>query len=148
MPALDFSMGLAVIRRTAHMLHALILEPSGQVIRDVLDLVVAAKPWPAREGDVVQTRGRECLIQCRRDVGSAHNGAEPRCSARSRPARSGDPDPIILLCTGCGRLAVTNRLLCNRRASGQRLSEGRQSDLRIRFPMGFSTSVRAGKLIK
>lgn len=33
--------------------------------------------WPARDGDIVQTRGRECLIQRRRDVGSAHGGAEP-----------------------------------------------------------------------
>ena len=29
------------------------------------------------DGDVIQTRGRERLVQRRRDVGSAHGGTEP-----------------------------------------------------------------------
>ena len=34
-PALDLSLGLGMIRRAAHMLHALVLEPLGQIARDV-----------------------------------------------------------------------------------------------------------------
>ena len=33
MPALDLALGLGMIRRAAHMLHALMLEPPGQVVR-------------------------------------------------------------------------------------------------------------------
>jgi hypothetical protein len=52
--ALDLSLGLRVIRGAAHMLHALAFEPLGQVVRDVTRTIVREKPWPVRDGDVIE----------------------------------------------------------------------------------------------
>lgn len=40
-PALDLSLGLGMIRSAAHMLHALLLEPPGQIICHVTRTIVA-----------------------------------------------------------------------------------------------------------
>ncbi|MBP1061440.1 hypothetical protein ACVIW2_006385 [Bradyrhizobium huanghuaihaiense] len=53
MPALDLSLGLRMVRSAAHVLHALLVEPLGQIIRHVTRTIVAEKPWPVRDGAVV-----------------------------------------------------------------------------------------------
>lgn len=63
MPALNLSLGLRVIRGSAHMLHALVFEPLGQVTRDLALPIVAQKPWPVCNGDVVKARGRKRLVE-------------------------------------------------------------------------------------
>ena len=35
------------------MLHALLVEPLGQIVRHVTRTIVAEKPWPVRDGAVV-----------------------------------------------------------------------------------------------
>ncbi len=77
MPALDLSLGLGMVRSTAHMLHALLVEPLGQIVRHVTRTIVAEKPWPVRDGDVVKAGCSECLVEGGRDVGSAHGGTKP-----------------------------------------------------------------------
>ena len=61
-PALDFPLGLGMIRSAAHMLHVFALEPRGQIVRDVTRSVVAQKPRSLRDGDVVEAGSCECLI--------------------------------------------------------------------------------------
>ena len=79
MPALDLALGLGMIRSAAHMLHAFMFEPPGQIVRDVTRSVVAQKPRSLLYVDVVQTRGRQRLVERGRDVGGTHRGTEPPC---------------------------------------------------------------------
>ena len=60
-PTLDLVLGLGVIRGAAHVLHALVFKPPGQIVRDVTRSIVAEKPRPLRDGDVV-TRVRDFAI--------------------------------------------------------------------------------------
>ena len=41
MPALDLALGLGVMRRTTHMIHAFVIEPFGKIGRDVTRSVIA-----------------------------------------------------------------------------------------------------------
>jgi hypothetical protein len=59
------------------MLHALMVEPLGQIVRDVTRTIVAEKPRSVRDGDMVKAGGRECLVERGRDVGGAHRGTKP-----------------------------------------------------------------------
>jgi hypothetical protein len=59
------------------MLHALLVEPLGQIVRHVTRTIVAEKPWPVRDGDVVKAGYSECLVEGGCDVGSAHGGTKP-----------------------------------------------------------------------
>ena len=77
MPALDLALRLGMIRSPTHVLHVLALEPGGEIVRDVARSVVAQKPWPLHDGDVVETGGRERLFERGSDVGSAHRRAQP-----------------------------------------------------------------------
>lgn len=52
--ALDLALRQRVIRRTAHMLHALVVEPLGQIAGDVGRAMVAEQPWPVQEGDAIK----------------------------------------------------------------------------------------------
>ena len=61
-PALDLSLGLRVIRSAADMLHSLVFEPLCQIVSDVTRSIVAQKPGPLRDGDVVKAGGRERLF--------------------------------------------------------------------------------------
>ncbi|MBB4399030.1 hypothetical protein GGD62_008178 [Bradyrhizobium sp. ERR14] len=45
------------------MLHALLVEPLGQIIRHVTRTIVAEQPWPVREGDLVKAGCGECLVE-------------------------------------------------------------------------------------
>ncbi|MGX1137732.1 DNA mismatch repair ATPase MutS [Bradyrhizobium ottawaense] len=45
------------------MLHALLVEPLGQIVRHVTRTIVAEKPWPVRDGDVVKAGYSECLVE-------------------------------------------------------------------------------------
>src|SRR4029079_2730601 len=56
-PALDLSLSLGMIRRPTHMLHALTLEPLGQIASNVRCAIVGEEPWPVRHGDVIKARG-------------------------------------------------------------------------------------------
>ena len=44
-PALDLALRLGMIRRTAGMLHAFVLQPFCQISRDVTGAIVAEEPW-------------------------------------------------------------------------------------------------------
>src|SRR5271157_4987082 len=54
MPTLDLSLGLWMIRGAAYVLHVLVFEPLAQITRDVTRSIVAQKPGPLRNGDVVK----------------------------------------------------------------------------------------------
>jgi len=53
------------------MLHTLAFEPVGQIACNIRSAVVAEKPWPVRNGDVIKARCRQRLVKRGRDVGSA-----------------------------------------------------------------------------
>ena len=76
-PALDLSLGLRVIGSAAHMLHVLAFEPFGEIVRDVTRPIIAQKPWPLPDADVVKAAGRERPVEGVRDVGGAHSGTKP-----------------------------------------------------------------------
>ena len=76
-PSLDLSLGLWMIRGAAHVLHALGFEPLAQITRDVIRSIVAQKPGPLRNGDVIKACGCERLVERGRDVGGAHGGTKP-----------------------------------------------------------------------
>jgi hypothetical protein len=51
MPALDFALGLRMIRRSADMLDVLLVQPIGKIARDIRRAVVGQKPWPVNDGE-------------------------------------------------------------------------------------------------
>ncbi|MHC2431475.1 hypothetical protein ACVII1_005374 [Bradyrhizobium elkanii] len=71
------------------MLHALLVEPLGQIVRHVTRTIVAEKPWPVRDGDVVKAGYSECLVEGGCDVGSAHGGTYSATIWVGRARRSG-----------------------------------------------------------
>ena len=58
-PALDLALGLRMIRRSAHVLHALVFEPVGQIACNIRRAIVAEQPRPVRNGDVIKARCRQ-----------------------------------------------------------------------------------------
>jgi hypothetical protein len=54
MPALDLALRLRVVGRAADMIHALAVEPLGQILADVGAAVVTEQSRPVQHGDVVQ----------------------------------------------------------------------------------------------
>jgi hypothetical protein len=58
-------------------LHVFALEPRGQIVSNVTRPIVAEKPRPLHDGDVVEAGGCECLVEDGRDVGGAHGGPRP-----------------------------------------------------------------------
>src|SRR5690349_16507514 len=52
------------------------LEPRCQIVRDVTRSVVAEKPGPRSDVDVIQTRGGKRLVERGRDVRGTHRGTK------------------------------------------------------------------------
>lgn len=57
MPALDLALGLRMIWRTARVLHAFVLQPFGQLARDIAGSVVAQQSWFVEHMNLI-TAGR------------------------------------------------------------------------------------------
>src|SRR3977135_4054457 len=55
-PTLDLSLSLGMIRCSAHMLHALVLEPPGQIARHETRTITCEKPCRSRDGCGTETR--------------------------------------------------------------------------------------------
>ena len=55
-PALDLALGLGMIRRSAHVFHAAIIEPFGEVAGYVAGAVVTEQPWFVLDRGLVANR--------------------------------------------------------------------------------------------
>ena len=76
MPTFDLALGLGMIRRTARVLHAFVLQPFRQFARDVAGTVVAEQPWLVDDMDLVTPRGFQSQIQRIGHVLCPHVSAE------------------------------------------------------------------------
>lgn len=75
-PALDFTLGLRVMWRTAHMIHAFAFEILGQIGGHVRRAIVAEEPRLLRHGRVVAARSVQRQFQRIGDIRGLHRGAE------------------------------------------------------------------------
>ena len=62
-PSLDFALGLGMIRRTAGVLHALVLQPLSQFSRDITGSVIAEQSWFVNDVNLVTSRRFQSQIQ-------------------------------------------------------------------------------------
>ena len=64
MPALDFALGLRMIRRSVDMLDVLLVQPIGKIARDIRRAVVRQKPWPVNYVHLIEAGRRQRQIEC------------------------------------------------------------------------------------
>jgi len=76
MPAFDLALCLRVIRCSARVLHAFVLEPFRQFPRDITGPVVAEQTWFVDDVDLVATRCLQSQVQRVRHVLGSHVRAE------------------------------------------------------------------------
>jgi hypothetical protein len=58
-PPFDLFLRLGMIQSAARVLHAIAFQPLGQIVCNVTRSIVAQKPGPLRDRDVVKAGGRE-----------------------------------------------------------------------------------------
>ena len=63
MPAFDLALGLGMIRRSARVLHALVLQPFCQIARDVTGSVVAEQTWLVNDMNLIAARCLQRQVQ-------------------------------------------------------------------------------------
>ena len=76
MPSLNLALGLRMIRRTARMLHALVLQPLSQIARDVTGSVVAEQSWLVDDVNLVAAGRLQGEVQCIRYILRPHVGTK------------------------------------------------------------------------
>ena len=72
MPTFDLTLGLRMIRRTARVLHPLVLQPFSQLARDIAGSVVAQQSWLVEDVNLVTSRRRQSQVQRVGDILSPH----------------------------------------------------------------------------
>ena len=81
MPALDFALGHRMIGRAAKVFDIAVVEPFGQVARNVAGTIVGQPPWSTGWLGLIQAAGPQCQVE---GVGSR----------RARLTGKNQPQPI------------------------------------------------------
>jgi len=76
MPPFDFALGLRMEWRSANMAHFVVVQPFGQITRDVARPIVTQKPWHVPYNRVIAARGCQSQLNRIRHVFSPHVGAK------------------------------------------------------------------------
>jgi hypothetical protein len=76
MPALDLALGHRMIGRAAKVFDIAIVEPFGQIARDIAGAVVGQQPWSIGWLGLIKVAGPQCPIEGGSDIFRPHAGAQ------------------------------------------------------------------------
>ena len=77
MPALDFALGHRMIGRAANVFDIAVVEPFGQVTRNVAGTIVGQQPWSIGWLGLIQAAGPQCQVEGVGNIFRPHAGAQP-----------------------------------------------------------------------
>ena len=76
MPALDFALGHRMIRRAAKVFDIAVVEPFGQVARDIAGTIVGQQPWAIGWLGLIKAAGPQCQVEGVGNIFRTHAGAQ------------------------------------------------------------------------